>query len=83
LTRHLGEKMIGAMADPLVEPFAFERANGIQQALRRFAARDRVETEGDRRSGIWEKGLRVYPGWPRYDRRACNRRIAVFVLEPV
>jgi deazaflavin-dependent oxidoreductase (nitroreductase family) len=42
-----------------------------------------VETEGDRRSRIWEKGLRVYPGWPPYERRASNRRIAVFVLEPV
>jgi len=47
---------------------------------RRFRA---VEVEGDRRSKIWAEGLRVYPGWSQYERRASNRRIAVFVLEPV
>ena len=183
LTQHLGEEMIGDMADPLIEPFAFERANGVQKALRRFAASgpgswmfarllDRidppvyrltrgrhtfasllsgipvvmltttgartgqprtvpvlglptsdglaviasnfgqhqhpgwyhnlranpegsvvldgqtrrfraVEVEDDRRRRIWEEGLRVYPGWSQYERRASNRRIAVFVLEPV
>lgn len=41
-----------------------------------------VEVEGDRRRRIWEEGLRVYPGWSQYERRAANRRIAVFVLEP-
>lgn len=46
---------------------------------RRFRA---VEVEGDRRRDIWEQGLRVYPGWSQYERRASNRRIAVFVLEP-
>jgi deazaflavin-dependent oxidoreductase (nitroreductase family) len=40
-----------------------------------------VEAEGDRRREIWEQGLRVYPGWSQYERRASNRRIAVFVLE--
>jgi deazaflavin-dependent oxidoreductase (nitroreductase family) len=47
---------------------------------RRFRA---VEVDGDRRRRIWEAGLRVYPGWSQYERRASNRRIAVFVLEPV
>jgi deazaflavin-dependent oxidoreductase (nitroreductase family) len=47
---------------------------------RRFRA---VEVEGDRRRDIWDRGLRVYPGWSQYERRASNRRIAVFVLEPV
>lgn len=47
---------------------------------RRFRA---VETEDDRRRRIWEEGLRVYPGWSQYEHRASNRRIAVFVLEPV
>ncbi len=42
-----------------------------------------VEVEGDRRRRIWDEGLRVYPGWSQYERRAANRRIAVFVLEPV
>jgi deazaflavin-dependent oxidoreductase (nitroreductase family) len=174
--------MIGAMGDPLLEPFTFERANAVQRALRRFAATgpgswlfarvlqrlDRhvyrltrgrhtfasllsgipvvlltttgarsgeprtvpvlglptadglaviasnfgrrehpawyhnlrarpegsvavdgqvrrfraVEVTDDRRRRIWEEGLRVYPGWSQYERRASNRRIAVFLLEP-
>ena len=40
-----------------------------------------VEAEGERRERIWEQGLRVYPGWSLYERRASNRRISVFVLE--
>ena len=47
---------------------------------RRFRA---VEAEGDRRSRIWEEGLKVYPGWSQYELRASHRRIAVFVLEPI
>jgi deazaflavin-dependent oxidoreductase (nitroreductase family) len=47
---------------------------------RRFRA---VEVEGDRRREIWAQALRVYPGWSQYERRASNRQIAVFVLEPV
>jgi deazaflavin-dependent oxidoreductase (nitroreductase family) len=42
-----------------------------------------VEAEGDVRRRIWEEGLRVYPGWAQYERRASHRRIAVFILEPV
>lgn len=42
-----------------------------------------VEAEGDVRRRIWEEGLRIYPGWAQYERRASHRRIAVFVLEPV
>jgi deazaflavin-dependent oxidoreductase (nitroreductase family) len=41
-----------------------------------------VEAEGERRARIWRRGLRVYPGWSQYERRAAHRRIAVFVLEP-
>jgi deazaflavin-dependent oxidoreductase (nitroreductase family) len=41
-----------------------------------------VEAEGDRRDRIWRQGLAIYPGWSQYERRAANRRIAVFVLEP-
>jgi deazaflavin-dependent oxidoreductase (nitroreductase family) len=47
---------------------------------RRFRA---IEAEGERRRAIWAEGLRVYPGWSQYERRASNRQIAVFVLEPV
>ncbi len=42
-----------------------------------------LEAEGDSRRRIWEEGLRVYPGWSQYERRAEHRRIAVFVLDPV
>ena len=41
-----------------------------------------VEADGARRERIWQEGLRVYPGWSAYARRAPHRRIAVFVLEP-
>jgi deazaflavin-dependent oxidoreductase (nitroreductase family) len=42
-----------------------------------------VPVEGQRRERIWREGLEVYPGWTSYERRATNRRIVVFVLEPV
>ena len=51
----------------------------IDGATRRFRA---VEAEGERRARIWNEGLRVYPGWSQYERRAAHRDIAVFVLEP-
>ena len=41
-----------------------------------------VEAEGERRERIWQQGLRIYPGWSQYERRAAERRIAVFVLTP-
>jgi deazaflavin-dependent oxidoreductase (nitroreductase family) len=50
----------------------------VDGATRRFRA---VEAEGERRARVWEVGLRVYPGWSEYERRAAHRRIAVFVLE--
>jgi deazaflavin-dependent oxidoreductase (nitroreductase family) len=39
-----------------------------------------VEVTGAQRDRIWEEGLRVYPGWSQYERRAGERRIPVFVL---
>jgi deazaflavin-dependent oxidoreductase (nitroreductase family) len=42
-----------------------------------------VEAEGERRDEIVRDGLRIYPGFSQYMRRAANRRIAIFVLEPV
>jgi deazaflavin-dependent oxidoreductase (nitroreductase family) len=42
-----------------------------------------VEAEGERRSEIWRQALLVYPGFSEYERRAPDRHIAVFVLEPV
>lgn len=41
-----------------------------------------VEAEGGRRERIWAQGMDIYPGWSQYERRASNRRIAIFVLEP-
>jgi deazaflavin-dependent oxidoreductase (nitroreductase family) len=41
-----------------------------------------VEANGDRRAQIWQQGLRVYPGFDQYERRAAHRHITVFVLEP-
>ncbi|MEA2484226.1 MAG: hypothetical protein QOC55_2173 [Thermoleophilaceae bacterium] len=45
---------------------------------RRFRA---VEATGERRAAIWQEGLRVYPGWTQYEKRASHRDIVVFVLE--
>jgi deazaflavin-dependent oxidoreductase (nitroreductase family) len=42
-----------------------------------------VEADDERRAQIWQQGLRVYPGFDQYERRAAHRRITVFVLEPV
>lgn len=41
-----------------------------------------VEATGQRRTEIWQAGLRIYPGFGQYERRAAHRAIAVFVLEP-
>jgi deazaflavin-dependent oxidoreductase (nitroreductase family) len=43
-----------------------------------FVAR---EAAGEERERIWREGLEIYPGWAAYERRASNRRIAVFVLD--
>jgi deazaflavin-dependent oxidoreductase (nitroreductase family) len=40
-----------------------------------------VEATGERRAAIWQEGLRVYPGWTQYEKRAAHREIVVFVLE--
>ncbi len=55
-----------------------EGSVAVDGQSRRFLA---VEAQGEQRRRIWEEGLRVYPGWSQYERRATNRRIAVFVLE--
>jgi deazaflavin-dependent oxidoreductase (nitroreductase family) len=41
-----------------------------------------VEAQGQRRTEIWEEGLRIYPGFKQYERRAAHREIAVFELKP-
>lgn len=40
-----------------------------------------VEADDERRDRIWQEGLRIYPGFGEYERRASHRRISVFVLE--
>jgi deazaflavin-dependent oxidoreductase (nitroreductase family) len=50
----------------------------IEGSSRRVRA---VEADGERRAEIWQEGLRVYPGFAEYERRAPHRRISVFVLE--
>lgn len=40
------------------------------------------EVEGEQRAEIWQEGLRVYPGFAQYERRASHRRISVWLLEP-
>jgi deazaflavin-dependent oxidoreductase (nitroreductase family) len=50
----------------------------VDGETRRFRAR---EAQGELRARIWRHGLSVYPGWSRYETRASNREICVFVLE--
>lgn len=50
----------------------------VDGTTRRFRA---IEAHGEQRARIWEQGLRVYPGWTQYERRASNREICIFVLE--
>jgi deazaflavin-dependent oxidoreductase (nitroreductase family) len=52
----------------------------VRGELRRVRA---VEAQGSRRAEIVRDGLRIYPGFRYYERRAAHRRIAVFVLDPV
>lgn len=55
-------------------PEGHATVNGINRA---FHA---TEADGDVRERIWQEGLKVYPGFSQYERRASHRRIAVFVL---
>ena len=47
---------------------------GVSRPFRAF------EADGAVRSRIWEQGVKIYPGWTEYERRAAHRRIAIFVL---
>jgi deazaflavin-dependent oxidoreductase (nitroreductase family) len=40
-----------------------------------------AEATGERRARIWAAGLKIYPGWTQYEKRAAHRQITVFVLE--
>lgn len=50
----------------------------VDGAERHFRA---VEATGERRRRIWDAGLRIYPGWSQYEKRAGDRQIVIFVLE--
>ena len=52
---------------------------GVGERVREVRA---IEVEGERRARIWQEGLKIYPGFSQYERRASHRRIHVFVLEP-
>jgi deazaflavin-dependent oxidoreductase (nitroreductase family) len=41
-----------------------------------------VEAEGETRERIWQLGLKIYPGWTQYEKRASHRHITVFLLRP-
>jgi deazaflavin-dependent oxidoreductase (nitroreductase family) len=49
----------------------------LHGSTRAFHAR---VAEGETRARIWQEGLRIYPGWSQYERRASHREIAIFVL---
>jgi deazaflavin-dependent oxidoreductase (nitroreductase family) len=57
-------------------PDAQVTVDGVRRRVRA------VEADADQRAEIWREGLRVYPGFSQYERRASHRRISVFVLEP-
>jgi deazaflavin-dependent oxidoreductase (nitroreductase family) len=59
------------------DPGGFVAVNGARREFRAREARDEV------RERIWAEGLKVYPGWSQYERRAAHRQIAVFVLDAV
>jgi deazaflavin-dependent oxidoreductase (nitroreductase family) len=58
----------------LADPAGEVTVSGV---TRRFRA---TLAEGEVRERIWQAGLRVYPGWSQYERRASHRKIAIFVL---
>ncbi|MFZ0041918.1 MAG: nitroreductase family deazaflavin-dependent oxidoreductase [Solirubrobacteraceae bacterium] len=56
-------------------PEAEIAVDGVRRRVRAVVA------EGERRDRIWQEGLRVYPGFSQYERRASHRDISIFVLE--
>jgi deazaflavin-dependent oxidoreductase (nitroreductase family) len=58
----------------LADPTGEVSVGGVSRRFRASIA------EGEVRDRIWKEGLRIYPGWSQYERRASHRDIAVFVL---
>jgi hypothetical protein len=67
----------GLVSQPAHDPRATVAVNGASHGVRA------VEAIGDRRARIWPEGLKVNQGMSQYERRAPQRDIAVFVVEPV
>jgi deazaflavin-dependent oxidoreductase (nitroreductase family) len=59
------------------DPAGTASVDGHRSAVRAALAQD------DRRTRIWNEGLRIYPGFAQYERRAAHRSITVWVLEPI
>jgi len=57
-------------------PDATVVVDGVAHAIRATVA------WGEQRARIWREGLKVYPGWSQYERRAAHREIIVYVLLP-
>jgi deazaflavin-dependent oxidoreductase (nitroreductase family) len=58
----------------LADPTGQVAVGGV---TRRFRA---TIAKGETRERIWQQGLRIYPGWSQYERRASHRKITIFVL---
>ena len=58
----------------LADPTGDVTVRGVTRPFRATVA------EGEQRERIWQEGLRVYPGWSQYERRAGERKIEIFVL---
>ena len=41
-----------------------------------------AEATDEVRAQVWRRGLEIFPGWAAYERRACGRSVAVFLLVP-
>jgi deazaflavin-dependent oxidoreductase (nitroreductase family) len=57
------------------KPDGYVTVDGVRSAFHASEAR------GDLRARIWQEGLKIYPGFSQYERRASHRHIAVFVLD--
>lgn len=57
-------------------PEATVVVDGAAHAIRATVA------QGEQRARIWREGLKVYPGWSQYERRAAHRDIVVYLLLP-
>jgi deazaflavin-dependent oxidoreductase (nitroreductase family) len=57
-------------------PDATVVVDGVAHAVRAAVV------QGEQRARLWREGLKVYPGWSQYERRAAHREITVYLLLP-